>query len=301
MKIPILVITVSLALLLTSYNTISSQGQIEYSIDVESDGSATWTITQVAELNASLDSWDAFQNRVAVLVETAENITAREMIAEVESMAFTPSGSYVVVEYRFRWENFSKIEVSKIIVGDVFQVEDFFLQLYGDGEIQMIYPPEYTVETVSPLPYERDDSHQILGWLGTNDFTNGLPSIVFRQTSVNPGFLEFLQQNAVLTVSLIVAASGSSIGSYLFFRRKKKIKETIEIPKLPGLLTVESDEEKIVKILRSSGGSLFQSAIVDECKFSKAKTSQLLALLESKGVVNRHKRGRDKIVNLVEK
>jgi uncharacterized membrane protein len=63
---------------------------------------------------------------------------------------------------------------------------------------------------------------------------------------------------------------------------------------------VETDEEKIVRLLKSSHGSLHQSAIVEQCRFSKAKTSQLLAALESRGVVRREKKGRDKIVALVE-
>jgi uncharacterized membrane protein len=63
---------------------------------------------------------------------------------------------------------------------------------------------------------------------------------------------------------------------------------------------MESDEEKAVKLIKSSGGSLRQSAITDQLGFSKAKTSQLLTVLEQKGVIRRYKRGRDKIVVLVE-
>ena len=41
-----------------------------------------------------------------------------------------------------------------------------------------------------------------------------------------------------------------------------------------------------------------QSAIVEQTKFSKAKTSQLLTSLEKRGNITRYKKGRDKIVNL---
>ena len=41
-----------------------------------------------------------------------------------------------------------------------------------------------------------------------------------------------------------------------------------------------------------------QSDITRLCRFSKAKTSQLLAALEKKGDITRYKKGRDKIVNL---
>ena len=67
-----------------------------------------------------------------------------------------------------------------------------------------------------------------------------------------------------------------------------------------GGFTLESDEEKVMNFLRSSGGSLRQSRVSEQFGFSKAKTSQLLTSLEKKGVVARYKRGRDKIVNLIE-
>ena len=64
---------------------------------------------------------------------------------------------------------------------------------------------------------------------------------------------------------------------------------------------LETEEGKILKLLKSSGGSMRQSAIVDQCRFSKAKTSQLLAVLEKNGNITRYKKGRDKIVNLTER
>jgi len=110
-----------------------------------------------------------------------------------------------------------------------------------------------------------------------------------------------LQENAIVIAGLLTATVGSSIGFYVFRRHRKKEREIVEVPELPTPLGIESAEDKIVKLLRSSGGSLYQSAIVDQCKFSKAKTSQLLAVLENKGIVSRYKKGRDKIVTLVEK
>ena len=77
--------------------------------------------------------------------------------------------------------------------------------------------------------------------------------------------------------------------------RKQGVKETAVAPML-----LETEEEKVVRALRSNGGSAYQSAIKEQCRFSKAKTSQLLSSLEAKGIVVRTKKGRDKIVNLVE-
>jgi len=293
--------TISLfTLLLISCRLAYGEGQTEYTIQIGGDGSAAWIIRRTVGSQDSIDTLEEFQNRVEALVETAKNKTGRDMAVDIESMTFTPSESDITVEYKFYWRNFSKIEDKKIIINDVFQVKDFFLQLYGNGEVCITYPSQYIVETVSPSPQERNNSLKILKWLKTEDFINSSPIIILRNKSLTPGFLETLGQNAFIILGLVIIAAGSSIGFYAFKRHKKKENETVKTPELIGLPRIESAEEKIVKMLKSSGGSLYQSAIVDQCKFSKAKTSQLLTALETRGIVSRYKKGRDKIVTLIE-
>jgi uncharacterized membrane protein len=270
---------------------------VEYSIHINSDGSATWILIQNVGINGSIDTWPQFQNKVTSLVEKAQNKTGREMNAENESMSISLSGSYDVVEYSFIWWNFSVAENAKITIGDVFWVKNFFNQLYGDGEVNMTYPSGYIVETVSPQPYKRDDSRQTLIWVGTADFTNNT-NIVLEKEALAPGLLDVLQQNAIIIVSLIAIVSASLVVFYSFKYNQKRGREATTKPEIPSALEIESDEEKIVKLIRHSGGSLYQSAITDQCGFSKAKTSQILSILESKGTVRRNKKGRQKIVTL---
>jgi uncharacterized membrane protein len=300
MKTHILFIVSLFTLLLISCRLAYGEDQTEYTIQIGGNCSATWIIRRTVGVQDSIDTLEEFQNRVEALVETAKNKTGRDMTVDVESMTFTPSGSNVTVEYKFYWRNFSKIEDKKIMISDVFQVKDVFLQLYGNGEICITYPSQYIVETVSPSPEERNDSLQILKWLKTEDFINGFPVIILRDKSLTPGFLETFGQNVIIILGLVVIAAGSSIGFYVFKRRREKESETAKTPELIGLPKIESAEEKIVKMLKSSGGSLYQSAIVDQSKFSKAKTSQLLTALEKTGIVSRYKKGRDKIVILIE-
>jgi uncharacterized membrane protein len=298
MKIRILAIAISFTVLLISCKGVYSQDLVKYAIGISSDGSATWIIRQTVGLNVSVDPLE-FQNNLTLLVKDAEDKTGRNMTIESMTMTFTPSGSYKAIEYKFDWKNFSRIEGAKIIVGDVFE-KDFFLKLCGDGEVDMSYPSQYIVETVSPSPYQRDDSLQSLMWLGTIDFDDGMPAITLMKKSLTPSFFDNFVQNAVLIVSLSVLVVGSSVGFYIFKRRKKRQIKTVKTPELPEFPQVESDEEKIVKLLKSSAGTLYQSAIKNQCKFSKAKTSQLLAVLENKGLVRRYKKGRDKVVVLIE-
>jgi uncharacterized membrane protein len=301
MKIQILIVMTSLISLFLLCRTAYCETTIVYNIQIKNDGSAAWTLIQDVGLNGSNNTtWQQFQNKVTSLMEKAQDKTGREMSVEIESMTISRSGSYAVVEYSFVWENFSETVNAKITIGDVFQVGNFFNQLYGDGEVNMTYPPEYTIETVSPQPYERYDSSQTLIWVGTADFTN-TTNIVLEQKVSTPGLLDALQQNAIIILSLIAIVSASLVGFYIFGYRQKREKEASAKTEIPGLQGIESDEEKIVTLLRDSGGSLYQSTITDRCRFSKAKTSQVLSILESKGILRREKKGRQKVVTLTDK
>jgi uncharacterized membrane protein len=293
MKTCFLAIVLSLSMLGILFSTAYGTLRTEYTIQINRDGSVTWTIVQTGtDIQVSPDTLKQFQTNITSLVQAAGAKTQRSMAAMAPSITSTVSGSYVEADYRFSWENFSKIENTTMTVGDVFQVENFFGQLYGDGEVTVTYPSGYVLEAVSPPPIRQDDSHQTLEWAGTGDFSNGLPFISLKEKPY-----VFMDQNVMVVLGLVVIG-GISSASYYTFRRRRKKPVSLAQPKVPVLAEIESDEEKVVKLLRSSGGGLFQSAITQQCKFSKAKTSQLLSTLESKGMVRRHKRGRDKIVVL---
>ncbi len=272
--------------------------QTIYTIQLNSQGSASWTIRQTGtDILVSPETVTQFQSNVTSLMLAAESITDREMAITALSVTSTVSGSYAEVEYTFIWQNFSVTENSTIVVGDVFQVDNFFGRICGDGEVTVTYPQGYVLETVSPPPIQQDATHQILEWAGTKDFTSGSPSIVLREKPT--GFLDILGQNGMITVGVVAVAAVSLAGYYTFGRKRKKIRSNQET-EASVQLEIETDEEKVVKLLRSSGGKLFQSAITEKCNFSKAKASQLLSSLENKRIVTRYKRGRDKIVTLID-
>lgn len=106
--------------------------------------------------------------------------------------------------------------------------------------------------------------------------------------------INFLQQYGVVFATSVIGVSLFLLGFYAFKHRKTNAPSTILSDKSPLL----SEEDKVMKLLKSSGGSMRQSKITEQCRFSKAKTSQLLAVLEKKGSITRYKNGRDKIVTL---
>jgi len=276
---------------------VQGQNSVEYSIQAGADGSASWLITQSGtDIRVSPENLTQFQNNVTALLKITENVTGRQMSAQAISITSTISGSYVVVQYRFDWQNFSTVEGSKIMIGDIFNVTDLFLRLQGDGEVVLNYPSSYEPETVSPEPFSQDDSHQTIEWLGTKNLVGETARIVLRMKPLN--FLEIMSRNSVLILGLIAAVAGTSSGLYLYKRHNKMEKR--QQPEPSSLPANESDEDRIVRLLKSSQGSLRQSMIVEQCRFSKAKTSQLLTALESRSIVRREKKGRDKIVTLTE-
>jgi hypothetical protein len=263
--------------------------QLTYSIEVNAECSAAWVIEQKG-IGVPTPVFDEFVKKVSSLISLAAEKTQRNMTVEGLSMSVNVSGSYKIIRYYFIWKNFAQSVNGKIVMGDVFEVENFFSYLYGDGAVRISYPLDSIVESVSPEPHERDDCFHVLEWYGTADFKIGEPKVSFAK---NPDI--WIAIKNVFVVSLALLAVGCFIGTYyLKFKRKEKMKEKIYIQKMGN------DEEKVISLLRSAGGSLYQSAIADHCGFSRAKASKLLKSMENRGIVKREDKGREKMVTLLE-
>ncbi len=182
----------------------------------------------------------------------------------------------------------------------MFSVNNFFAQLYGDAALQISYPSTFSVKSVTPTPYQRDDSDQMLDWARTQDLVNGKTSIILTSAPANQNStLNGWQQYAIIGIIVAVGVGLSAVGFYRF--KQRKVSKSAATVISAESSEAETEESKILKLLKSSGGGMRQSAIVEQCRFSKAKTSQLLGGLEKKGSVTRYKKGRDKIVNLTER
>jgi uncharacterized membrane protein len=275
------------------------QNYVQYSIQIKSDCSAVWVITQVSDINASIDTWEGFQQRIFNLVDSATNLTQRGMSVDENSLQInnTISSESKTVNYIFTWLNFSVSQNDKIVFGDVFGVKDFFAQLYGDAAVQISYPETYSVKSVNPTPNEQSSSEQTLQWFRTQDFVYSTPNIVLTTSyGVNTNGNRWpLYATAIAGTATVLAAVFA--GFYLLQKRKQAAQNQKSVDSPP---LIESDEEKIVNLVKASKGNMRQTDITEQCHFSKAKTSQLLAALEQKGIIKRYKKGRDKIVNLTE-
>ncbi len=292
----------SLLLLFPIYKA-NCQDYIEYKVHVRSDGSAAWIITQASDLNGTIDTWEGFQVRIFNLVESAASVTHREMAVDENSLQIntTISSGSKITEYMFVWQNFSLANNGGLSFGDVFNVKGFFTQLYGDASVQISYPLNFGVKSASPAPNESDDSLKTMKWYSTQTLVNNKPSTLLVITKITTdsenGNNDLWKQYAIIGIASVVAAF-SSLGGFFVYRRRKLNLEVSKATIISSAIQVEEGDEQIIGLLKISGGTMRQSAIVEQTKFSKAKTSQLLAALEKKGVITRYKKGRDKIVNL---
>jgi uncharacterized membrane protein len=72
--------------------------------------------------------------------------------------------------------------------------------------------------------------------------------------------------------------------------KKKRIQKTIR--------NLKSEEKTLYKIIAESGGLIFQSELVKRSGLSKVKVSRILDLLESKGLIEKRRRGMSNIIVL---
>jgi len=297
--------------------TVLCQDQLEesttFEIDVRIDGSATWTIERrfllkteedetmfqqyISEFEAQKEaSIETFSNKTRELVNRASVITGRSMRAEnfeiVISLLETAAGPYGVIKYQYDWMGFAKVEDQRLKIGDIFE-GGFYL--YRDDTLVIRNPSGYVIVAVSPTPDDTRESDRTLTWYGRRNFGAGEPTVILEKRI--PTIMDTLKEHAALIVALIVVAGIGSASLWLFKFRKKD--EAKGFPQQVAL-GIEDDEDKVVRLLKGAGGQLYQSTITRQFGFSKSKTSELLTVMEKRGIVKRQKKGREKLVTLIE-
>ena len=308
---------ISLLILLFLNNGVcqdSFQWEVTYAITLHEDGAATITVEKVTLLKdenetscfrsyyigASFDRQKEFSGNVSALIDEVFNKTGRrcsrspvEYFAGVSS---TESGTYGIVRYQFDWMEFAeKMNETNMVIGDVF-VRGFFL--LGNGMLKIEYPPNYVVREVFPSP--DNVKIKVLIWNTTAIFNENQPKIILERERLT--LLDYLRENIFLILSVIVVSSVGMIGFLVYKVKRRGFKKYESAGKLAEeeLLHELSDEERVIRLLKAAGGTLTQSRITEKLGCSKAKVSQLLALMETKGILKRKKRGREKVVTLLD-
>jgi hypothetical protein len=281
-----------LTLILLSAQALPNSNHTEYIITLNLDRSATWRIIQVTDSNYGTEDLEQFQQKIITTITLAEERAKRDMALDLTSLEIKLDmhweTSSQTIEYLFRWENFSTVKDDKLIFGDAFST-DFFSTLYGDGELYVNYPNDYSMMQTSPLPNEQDRQSQTLHWYRTQDLTSIQSQITFtkNEATTNPPFVLPL----VASGGFVVAATVS----FLLLNRRRHHKTQQIVPTLP-MQETKNSEEKVLELLKASRQGKKQSDICEELKFSRAKTSLLLAEMEKTNKIVRNKIGKNKIV-----
>ena len=115
-----------------------------------------------------------------------------------------------------------------------------------------------------------------------------------------PGFFTIGDVIVIVIASIILGISGTyllffdlaekSVGELVLKERERKWREIAK--------TLKEDERKVYQAIIEAGGIIEQSKLPEKTGLSKASVSRALDLLESKGFVERRRRGMGNVVLL---
>ncbi|MBO3841181.1 MAG: hypothetical protein FGF48_02020 [Candidatus Brockarchaeota archaeon] len=174
--------------------------QTTYRITLHKDSSATWVVELSTALSSKedLDSFiffkdnadrntllSGFESTISSIVSRAASLTGRPMAAENFSLKIDVTGILKrlgVIQYRFKWVNFSLKTSDRIEVGDVFE-GGFYL--FADERLEIDYSEldqEYFLKLASPKPSNEDVLR--VAWVGKLDFSDGEPRLIFQSRTI---------------------------------------------------------------------------------------------------------------------
>ncbi len=93
-----------------------------------------------------------------------------------------------------------------------------------------------------------------------------------------------------LMVAFGIALGMLATGSYILMPELKK--------KTKAKFNIEGEEKQVYEILNNYEGSVYQSDIVKETGWSKVKVTRVLDKMESKGLIERRRRGMTNVIFL---
>lgn len=307
-----------------------------YTIDVDEDGDATWTIELRYQLitDSEVDSFETLrtdfeegnltvfediEDEMAPFAEEASNQTGRSMsITDFErdvEIRDTVTLTVGVVSVNFEWTNFAAANNSTVHVGDVFAGGG--LALSQDERLVIERLDSLPVRSVAPEPDIRDSNRFV--WDGERFFEKEQPEVVFGEERQTGGNDENVSDDdtggeespggapsaATLLGGLFVLVSGLAGGFYLsragMARRDAETDDEIAVDSSDEKGSegdLMSDEDRVVSILEDNGGKMKQAEIVEQTDWSKSKVSMLLSDMEEEGTISKLRLGRENVIEL---
>jgi uncharacterized membrane protein len=282
--------------------SVPPDSSITYTISLEEDGTANWHVEFRTLLTSDEDveAFDSYLNNVSStylpqfqdLMQQSAAQAAAATSRPMEITDFTgdaviqttPTGRYGVVYYSFNWKNFAKTGTAPAI-GDAFAGG---LYLAKDNTLIIRYPSGYMVSVAEPAPDQVRDG---LIWYGQRSFGAGEPRLVFEKPGI-PWLPVLL--GGLLGVIIL--------GGMFVVLLKKRSPETVEDDDPPVDLSEKellSLEDRVIQLLKTSGGEQYQSEIVKNLGLPKSTVSATLHDLHQRGIIQKVKKGRENLIRLV--
>jgi uncharacterized membrane protein len=190
------------------------------------------------------------------------------------------------VYYSFSWKNFAKTGTN-LAIGDAFAGG---LYLAKDNTLIIRYPSGYSVSVAEPAPDQVRDG---LIWYGQRSFGAGEPRLVFEK----PGF-PWLPVVLAGLIGVIILA-----GLYVVLSKRRSPQPVDSEADDPPVSLSETElfslEERIIQLLKTSGGEQYQSEIVKNLGLPKSTVSATLNDLHKRGLIQKVKKGRENLIRLV--
>ena len=285
---------------------------ITYMIALHTDNSAFWNIEYRIPVDTPADqaAFEANTNSSPILSEAsigqlmeqsaseAAASTGRPMAIEnfhrESAIQSSPTGTYGVLRYSFVWTNFTQ-------GGDTLSMGDAFaggLYVPVGATLVIELPAGYAVSSAEPAPAVMNGN---LVWEGPYSFDAGQPAVVL---TPSPTGIPVVWIFALVPGCIAIVA----VAGLLVYRRRQQrqpvLLEPDPLPREPEAPAAAGEElreieEKILNLVKKSGGEMFQSAIIEKLGLPKSTASSAINALHARGLVQKIKKGRENLIRIV--
>jgi uncharacterized membrane protein len=283
---------------------VPPDSSITYTITILEEGTGIWHVEYRTLLasDENLGVFDSYAKNVSAIYlpqfqDLMQRSAAQAAAATSRKMEITdfsgdaviqtsPTGRYGVVFYSFSWRGFAKTG-DELTIGDALAGGLF---LAKDHTLIIRYPAGYTVILAEPAPDQVRDG---LIWYGQRSFGAGEPRLVFERS----GFPWLPVLLGSVLVLIVIA------GVFLIVKKRRRSEpDVVDEPDVAAVPLSEADmvslEERIVQLLKATGGEQYQSEIVKNLGLPKSTVSATLNDLHRRGVIQKVKKGRENLIRL---
>jgi len=132
-------------------------------------------------------------------------------------------------------------------------------------------------------------------------FNSALTSIVGTSCNMGPSCTMYDTIRTQTWLSLSIAGVILVIGFFIMFIKQKEriiIRTKKEKKKKLNLEGLDSKEKRVIDILQSENGTIFQATLMEKMEIGKVGMTRLLDKLEAKQLIERKRRGMNNVIVL---